>query len=358
MSPQRRSLRIIRTHEPEEETWSMLSYFESSYNSEQYLKKKFGASVDKLNETATSLALHMKAAREYFRAADSVSILTKPLLLFYGMTALSKALFMSTHAKESPSRGHGLHDVEGWNGIFSDFSVRIQKDGTFPQFHGCFSKESLRSCEFSLKELFSLIPEVKVNFETVYDLKSRALKVEHVKYGISIVDSELQKYENLESLVAEIPHVSERYMKTYQRANGKLFLYCANADAQDPIIRAISGEEYIVLPIKKGSTVIVVPEMSVHFLTMYCLGMISRYPLKEWGKTISGGESGEIYIVQKFLEVTKRKFPNLVLNELRDRTFMFSNPSIETEGKMSEDQLKDIYEYVKNELNRDLRSYM
>lgn len=176
MSQGSKPLRIIRTEEPVEEIWSMLSYFESSYNVEQYLKKKFGSSVDKLNETANSLALHMKAAREYFKAAETVTVLTKPLLLFYGMTALSKTLFMSTHVKESPSRGHGLHDVEGWNGILSDFSVRVQKDGTFPQFHGCFCKESLRSCQFSLKELFSLIPEVKVSFETVYDVKSRALK--------------------------------------------------------------------------------------------------------------------------------------------------------------------------------------
>ena len=45
---------------------------------------------DDLIEIAKSLAFTMKTAREYFESADRVSLLTQPLLLFYGMTALSK----------------------------------------------------------------------------------------------------------------------------------------------------------------------------------------------------------------------------------------------------------------------------
>lgn len=355
MSYQTKPLRIIRTEDPVKEIWSMLTYFESEHNAKQYLKKKFGPSVEELIVTAKNLAFTMKTAREYYEAAESVTLLTRPLLLFYGMTALSKVLFTATHAKKSPSRGHGLQEIEGWTGDFSEFSVRVLKDGTFPQFHGCFDKETMENTEFSLKELFSLIPEVKVSFETVYNEKSRALKILRVRHGIHIVDSELQKYGDLENIISEIPKIHERYHKQYQKFEDKIFLWCTNHKAEDPAIRAVSGEEYLVLPLKKHTKNIAVPEMSAHFLVMYLLGMLSRYHLKEWGEVIKGEKSGEIYIVQKFLESTKRKFPNLILNELQDRNFIFISPKVETEKRLDEDQLDEISEYVSRKIAEDIR---
>jgi len=357
MNPGIKALRIIRTDNPVGEIWSMLSYFESEYNAKKYLKEKSGSSIENLTEAANDLAFTMRAAKEYYEAAESVTILTHPLLLFYGMTALSKALFIATHMKRSPSRSHGLQEVAGWSGAFSEFSVKIHKDGTFPQFHGCFDKETLEDAEFSLKELFSLIPEVKVCFETVYDEKSRALRIMRVRYGINIVDSELQRYVDLDSLINQIPKIHERYSKEYQKFEDRIHLWCVNHEAEDCTIRAISGEEYLVLPLKKHTKNITLPEMSNHYLTAYLLGMLSRYHLKEWGEIIKGEESGEIYMIQKFLEITKRKFPNLILNEFRDRDFVFISPKvgIKTEKGLNDEQLEDIYDYVNRRIARDLR---
>jgi hypothetical protein len=356
VSVQTPPLRIIHADDPVKEIWSMLNYFESEYNAKHYLEGKFGSSIDELLETAKSLALTMRAAREYYEAAENVTVLTRPLLLFYGMTALSKVLFTATHAKKSPSKRHGLQEVEGWNGVFSEFSVRTLKDGTFPQFHGCFDKQNMDNLEFSLKELFSLIPEAKVGFETVYKEKSRALKILRARDGIQIVDSELDKYVDLESRISEIPGIHERYMKSYQRFENKLILFCRDREPKDPAVRAVSGEEYLILPINKQARNITLPEMSAHFLIMYLLGMLSRYPLKEWGEVIQGEESGEIYIVQKFLEVTRRKFPNLILNELHNRNFIFVSPKIETGSEeLNREQLEEIYDYVSRRFANELR---
>lgn len=334
----------------------MLSFFESGFNVESYLKEKFGSSITNIREISSNIALSMKAAREYYKAAEEVSILTEPLLLFYGMSALSKVLFGTTHRKESPSRSHGLREVEGWNGTSSDLSVRILKDGTFPQFHGCFCKESFRSRVLSLKELFSLVPEVKVGFETVYKEKSKALKVARIFYGISLIDSELQKYADLEDLIGSIPDVDKRYSNNMQRFGDRIHLFCVNRNAPDPTIRAASGEEYIVLPLKKGTTTVIVPEMSLHYLIAYLLGMFSRYHLKEWAELVKGEKSGEIYIIQSFLDTTKRKFPNMILNEMHNRNFLFTSPKIEVEEKrLSREQLRQVYKYVKDELESELR---
>lgn len=333
----------------------MLSFFESGFNVESYLKEKFGSSITNIGEISSNIALSMKTAREYYRAAEEVTILTEPLLLFYGMSALSKVLFGTTHGKESPSRSHGLQEVEGWNGISSDLSVRILKNGTFPQFHGCFCKESFRNQVFSLKELFSLVPEAKVSFETVYKEKSKALKATRILYGISLIDSELQKYTDLEDLIRSIPNVNKRY-GIMQRSIDRIHLFCANGNAPDSTIRAISGEEYIVLPLKKGTTTVIVPEMSLHYLIAYLLGMFARYHLKEWAELVKGEKSGEIYVIQKFLDTTKRKFPNMILDEMHNRNFLFTSPKIEVEEKgLSREQLRQIYKYVIDEMGSELR---
>jgi hypothetical protein len=128
----------------------MLSYFESEKNVEDYLTRKFGKN-DASDEARTHFAYTMRSAREYYTAVESVTLLTQPLLLFYGMSALSKGLFMATHGKKSPSDTHGLQVVDDFS-PFENYEAEIASDGTFPQFHGCISKDSLKGLRFSTKE--------------------------------------------------------------------------------------------------------------------------------------------------------------------------------------------------------------
>jgi hypothetical protein len=77
---------------------------------------------------------------------------------------------------------------------------------------------------------------------------------------------------------------------------------------------------------------------------------------KEWGEIIEGEKSGEIYIIQKFLETVTRKFPNLILNTLWNRDFVFITPQIEGDKKLDNDDMERIYGFVMNKMNDELRS--
>lgn len=358
MSLQAKPQRIVRTGDPIKEIWSMLNYFESEHNVRQFLNRNETGHKDvppnTIEEIAESLSSTTKAAREYYQAAEGVTILTRPLLLFYGMTALSKVLFMAIHRKKSPSSSHGLERVKGWNGVFPELSVRVGKNGTFPQFHGCYSKGSLYGAEFSLKELLSLVPETKVAFETVYDEKSRAVKVERSLRATYIIDSDIHKYKDMKTLLCQIPGFKERYGDQYAETGDRFALYCWNHGIEDPVTRAVSGEEYFVLPLTKQARIYALPEMSTHFLIMYLLGMLARYQPKEWGEIIKGEKSGELYIIQNFLETTRRKFPNLILNELWHRDFFFVSPRVETQKELDEEQMDAIYRYVSRKMMEEL----
>jgi hypothetical protein len=358
ISSQRKPLRIIQTENPEKEIWSMLSYFESEHNAKQYLQEKVSKGVfssGDLDGAAKSLAFNMQAAKEYYKSAESATILTKPLLLYYGMVCLSKVLYVALKGIAPEGKKHGLGTLKPWDHFLANLSVKVKKYGMFAEFYHCYSTEELSGFNFSIKQLFSLIPEIKVAFETVYKEKSRALKVLRTEHGINVVDSELQTYVDLEKLVSQIPRISERYHKNYQRTNDALFLFCMNDESEDPVIHTISGEEFLVLPVSTATGNVVLPEQSTHFLIMFLLGMLARYQPKEWGGVIKGEESGEIYIIQNFLDVTKSKFPILILNELREREFVFSIPRIGAKEKLTEEQLDEIYDYVNRRMAEEIR---
>lgn len=158
------------------------------------------------------------------------------------------------------------------------------------------------------------------------------------KYGLTLVDTELEKYGNLEErLLLYFPK-----MTLIKFGEG---IIIRNAPTLQ-ITRSLSGEEYVILPLEKSGKFIFMPELSVHFLIMYLLGMVSRYYPKEWGEIIDGKTSGEIYIIRKFLEVTKRKFPNLILNRLLGRDFVFVSPQLEKKKQLDDDELERIREYI------------
>ena len=269
----------------------------------------------------------MQAAKEYFKAAQTVSILTKPLLIYYGMVNLAKVLHITGKGEVPEGKKHGLESIKPWNGILS-YSVKVKSYGIFPELYHCYSNEELGGSIFSLKQLLSQIPEIKIPFETVYKEKSLAVKAIKVRYGVNLVDSELEKYSNLQILMANTPKLKYNYngagTQTFQ---GQVNLFTACFGTDDAFTQALSGEKYLILPLSlPDGTYRILPEISTHFLIMFMLGMTARYHPKIWAEIIRGQDTGEIYVIQNFLNVTARKFPNLILNELRNRKFFFCHP--------------------------------
>lgn len=370
---------VIRTDQPTKEFWSSLSYFESQHNCKEYLKGKFTLSSRKLEDISNELTYAIRTSKEYYHAADQVSILTQPLQIYYGMTHLSKSLFIATYGKKSPSKSHGLQKIGKWNEkSLVDMCVKVLKDGTFPQLHSSYCREKLRGATFRIGEIFSVVPELKASFESVYKQKSNALRITRPRSGlVHVIDPELEKYGFLlhfkdgedyhrilkhnREILSRIEGINEKYEIS---ASVQPFVHALvlgekwkSEDVEDPAFLTVSGEEYFVMSLRKGEEYVTPPELSSHFLIMYILGMLSRYEPRKWGEIVKGEESGDIYVIQKFLETTKRKFPNLILNELEDKQFMFVAPGFEPRKRveLDEDHLREIYDYVNREMVRRIR---
>ena len=92
-----RQVQTIYTDSIEQEVWFRLSENESEYTIRRNLQRYYAEedisfTEDQLREATTYFVYSLRQGREYFAAAKSVSILTKPLLLFYGMVCLAKLL--------------------------------------------------------------------------------------------------------------------------------------------------------------------------------------------------------------------------------------------------------------------------
>jgi len=60
-----------------------------------------------------------------------------------------------------------------------------------------------------------------------------------------------------------------------------------------------------------------ISEISLHYMTMYFLGMLVRYRPELWMAALNHrGDDDVMALIEKFLRVSSLKFPNLILNEI------------------------------------------
>lgn len=282
----------IHTEHPLSEIWSNLIFFESEYNSETFLKErikgdfygldyktlsvlktKSGVKLDvfrtieprDVKDNAIELAYCFKQAREYYNATTNTTELTHPILLYYGMVSLARALVVATYKFRNPKKGHGLVALNNFD------YVAVKERGLFPRFHDCYCSAPqiyLSKPKLTLQELFSVIPELRREYEMIYGESSQIN-----------------------------PHIDpEKEMDTH-------------------------------FTLTKETQKLTLPTLTSHFLAMFLLSSIARYKPTKWLQLITGQKSGEIFIVKKFLKISERRFPNLIFNELRGKTHLFHSPA-------------------------------
>lgn len=138
---------------PLRRVWEVLGLFEST----EYAQRLIGEQAARQGvvgytpsmDTARDLVACVKHARGYFEASENASPLVSPLLLFYGISSLAKAVVVARHSRLSlhnMPKGHGLTAGNLSVGKGTDVSdavmaygARVTVDGTLPAY-----AESLR----------------------------------------------------------------------------------------------------------------------------------------------------------------------------------------------------------------------
>lgn len=329
----------IRTEKPLEELWLQLRLFESEYYSRQFLKEKYPDIMDEeLDNLSIIFSSNIKQAYEYYSAASSVSILTSPLLYYYGMMCLTNVLWHSLNKTNDISKDHGLYSKsDGSDHLLSNEYVIAHKKGSFPALHSCFSEIPIKeNLKFYIKDILSLIPDLQILYENIYKESSRSLKLtrsieptDSLMFIQTIYNYTIVYNNNI--YLQEFSKYHCDFLKHYgQQTHSYLpFDICQMAGSYTnnllyyPFQKSITGEIYFTFPINAENTFYEIPEASAHFMVMHCLGMLVRYEPVKWLQIVSGKLSSDINLISQFIEVSKRKFPNMILNGLLGKEVQF-----------------------------------
>lgn len=346
--------RYIYSENPYQKMWDTFVYFESEPATKNFLnniyeKNGFKKEANKFAFQNTFKFIYfIKQAKEYFFSAKQSSILVKPLLIYYGMMSLMKAVILTKDPNYPSNTGvlrHGItsRKLKRSNYQFHDDEIRIQKEGLLPLFYTLMTKNSadkIVGTRYRIKELLSLQPELHESYKRLFNEKYYFpisfldLSPDSITFNVtqeimtlynnpSELLNDLNKYSIQKNSNFQIYEDGINYMKfkwenNLSNSKNNLFDFF-----KSPMIVRDYKDRFYIRPLLDEKFLL--PEIIIDYLLMYNLGMLCRYDTELWGEIIFSFASEDMYIINEFVNTSLRRFPNLILNELFEEVLIFES---------------------------------
>lgn len=313
-----------------------------------------------------------RQARDYFRQSDTASITVRPLLTFYAVASLARALTLLLQRHEGESslkKGHGLETVSWGATLTSDLhasiaaigSLRVKTSGglfsdlvTATRNRLCFHVNSEKvdwrfdydvpqvGCELKLAELLARLPDLKSNLpQCGIDLKYAPVAELTFKHeaGLSAKlhspgETLKAAYEHLGYsssgdariivLTADTPLVEKEMPQFLHGYVQKLFGTIPTLSMVEPIA---PGVRY--------------SQIAFTYLLSFYLGMLSRYYPTHWIAMLDGSKGDRLWpTLHRTQHYIENAFPELIVEFMDD---VAENPFAvsELEGTGSEANTKE-----------------
>lgn len=325
-----------------------------SLESRDIVQKWFYAIHNKSLNTKRTIEINAaaKQAREYFNNSFSSNYSVKPLLTYYGVASLSRALillFRSSGGEECLSQSHGLStvnwndifsgqitpglnricelEVKTCNGLFNDLLITtknrtsIHARSSTVDWHLLYDSPPLGS-SIKLIDLFQRIPDLEnENAKTINDCKFAYVNA-HISYskdagfsaniGNKIKPEMLKRFSDFGY---QINPTGQAYNLT---CNGEIF------EKHMPLFY----HKYIDKTFNTIPTLYLVDyfnsnhcysELCSMFILSYYLGMIVRYYPTYWISLIQG-EKGDMFwpMINRAQQLIEQVYPELVVEMIHD----------------------------------------
>ena len=340
-----------------EGTWRYLDLF-SRY---EFLKK-----ISPDAEKARHISFCLKQAKEYYQSAKLCSILTKPVILYYGMLNLAKSLIFlkdPTIVIETHLKKHGLGREKKKSKSLFSLSCKIGKkqcsvftkllkvaksDGVnIPiVIDGNPARRDIKidysnqtnnvGKSYQVSELLILLPEL---FDLIFEAtKLLPRTVPLLEFGFNQqIDKQNNKtlisngslifkhnrYPKIKTLVKSFEKKSALKDWSFIEDKWDIMSYRLPQKVKSitfPNMReTIFRENYaLLLPSKKSE----LSEIVVHFMLIFIFGDVARYNPYIWSRLMES-KIQESRVIEAFLDLTAIKFPLLILRELKNELIYF-----------------------------------
>ena len=347
MSNQQRANRsqLTWTDSPQKAIWDLLKILQQPAAMADLLTGASGHRNDELifdtataNQKALEIAALLGQAEEYFKSAESSTLATRPLQLYYGALALAKALIISRDKEKFliNLKYHGLdtrpissdsklysEDKDLWN-LFDEYAN--VNDGVFKEFARVFCRNEVENkTKVTLRDLMRTDAEIAIAFNRfggcpsytfpLYDISS-AKDPYQLRVNPSTVDHEAffdnfdfmrddfsfsgNILHNQSATIISKKHVTElpSYLGTQWPSAGGKYLV-------GPTINDSTSNSYIFLEREVAD-----------YASLFILSTLVRYRSELWFDIIRGERNGNLGLIGLHLNAITRRWPLYALREL------------------------------------------
>ncbi len=349
-------------------SWERLSLYESRDLLSRFYQNRHGRELSA--GKSYEIIAHLAQGRGFFASARQSTELTRPLLLYYGVYALSRCLilFLDASLREcSLPATHGI-DAVGWQnaqgGIdqLPNLPLKIT-GGTF----GLLSKatSNVERClvhgvpsglpprhllvregtatittptTISIKMVLERLPDLSTIFATTFGSSPKSFQAmlvilsEDTQTDVHILETELgwPRVDDIRSafgLPADIPLQPSDAPWQYTVNNiiyRRTIVYCINHSSKSELIAKLppiksnrDGDTYVVEPLPDGLDL---SSLSLLYLIAYSMGMLARYYPSKWLSLLNSSKGDFAFpLLKAATTVVEDRFPQLVLQELEGR---------------------------------------
>lgn len=303
-----------------------------------------------IKRKASEISFAIRQGIEFFKNAENADISISPLLIYYGILSLSKALIVANSSRDlylDDIKYHGLttrprdqkqqqqkQEKNSWKLIKEYANVN---DGVFLELGKIFNINLQKDYAFYLKDTLVCIPEIEKIIEKYNVLTSRViqaytrLEIEDNKIVFGIYSDDADKFEKVctgikSNFSKGNMHESEAFTKYTSKEEGTL----ENFEYFSEYSSTIGGIYFIAPTIYEfngNKEKIVLPQILLDYLNFFILSEQVRYHQDNWNKILNGRNNAIIGILEIYIDCVKRRFPNLILNELFKERFDYGTPA-------------------------------
>ena len=330
---------------PIRDTWKMILKYSYTSNIEKYLANE----IDK--EFIQSIAGSFVQSSEYFNSFDKVSLNTSPLLLYYGFVNLLFASSSMITNNRIKIKNHGLSIcLPKDSSYIGDCIIKISNSevGAYKTYNSIYSNNSIFPKNIKIKNILSMIPELKKDYEDCYNQHSLCVPIEIIKRREG--DIERIKINDLLQDIStlDIVDFEKSYLKP--QTTNEYIIFRKKINGVDIGIKSISGQKYLYQYFIHESKKYNFNQIMIYFMGLFSFGYISRYHPEIWYPFVQTDQSGEKSLVEEFLLLSHRILPNIILNKIHNKRIVFTNNEIGMIDKTKQYDPEDVKRIIKDEL--------
>lgn len=347
----------IATESPKTEQWKLLTQFSYPTNIRRYMSKHGLPTVG--DETLEYIAGCIRQGEAYFVAGENSPLDIRPLLLYYGSVNLLAGASAMIMGMQPNIKGHGMRLQVGKTQPFVVGQIEIlptkAKDGALQQFANVFSKGCvlINGSSWTVEEVLGSVPDLKREYEECYPTAiPYTVPIEIVKRRRGslerIIRSDLVRYKDPENAISKIEGFNDSYLPA-EYLTGYIVLH-RKIGSEEIGTYSIFGQKYLQIGHDKNGRLITPDQVIILFMGLFALSYLSRYSPEVWNPFVKSDETGEKLVIERFLDISSRFLPNLILNAIYGARLQLAYESrgvLDLTGSLSSRDLEYMLEDMK-----------